>query len=239
MNTLRLCNYLISENIELIKKTAVRNCHCFGLNSFIINEKPRIRLFIAEPDCELFQEFDYKNPIIPIHPHKYDDIFSQLEGVMINHIYKVAESGIKFNSYKYNRLSNNKSILELAGTETLSYVGGNRNTTFLTSKQLHTASLEGDRCSWTITETFEDKNFIQVAYHQNLLEREGLYIPMLNPDEYLNDYFEQMLPKKSYTGFTKCRCGRFYGDQEKQFGACLQCRRDIPKNNKYNKKYYK
>lgn len=188
MNTLQLCKYLISVNAELINKTAMSNCHCVGLNSFIINEKPKVRLFIAEPNCELFEKFDYLNPIISIHPHKYDDMFSQLEGIMVNHLYKVG--GIhEFNKYQYKRLSDNKTELGLLGKECLDYLGGKNHITELKATELHTASLEGEKCSWMITETFENKNFEQIAYHQNLIERRELYKPMLNGNEYLHSYF--------------------------------------------------
>jgi len=188
MNTLQLCKYLISINTELIDKTAMSNCHCIGLNSFIINETPKIRLFIAETDCELFKNFDHLNPIIPIHPHKYDDMFSQLEGTMINHLYKVGDT-YEFNKYRYKRLSDNKTELELLGKQRLEYLGGKTNIIELKATELHTVSLEGERCSWIITETFENKNFEQISYHQNLIERKELYKPMLNSNEYLHSYF--------------------------------------------------
>lgn len=188
MNTLQLCKYLISVNTELITKTAMSNCHCIGLNSFIINEKPKVRLFIAEQDCELFEKFDYLNPIIPIHSHKYDDMFSQLEGTMVNHLYKVG-GDLEFNKYQYLRLSDKSTKLELLGKEILMYLGAENKITELKATELHTASLQGERCSWLITETFENKNFEQVAYHQKLIEREELYKPMLNSNEYLHSYF--------------------------------------------------
>lgn len=185
---LKLYKYLISINKELISKTAMSNCHCIGLNSFIINEKPKIRLFIAEPNCELFEKFDYKNPLIAIHPHKYDDIFIQLEGKMINHLYEIGNE-IKFNKYKFQRLSDENKELKLFNKEYLDYLGKFENITNLDSNQLHTVSLEGERCSWVIIETFEDENFEQIAYHQNLIERKELYKPMVNSIEYLQDHF--------------------------------------------------
>jgi len=188
MDTLQLCKYLITVNSELINKTAMSNCHCIGLNSFIINENPKIRLFIAEPNCELFKKFDYLNPIIPIHPHKYDDIFSQLEGNMINHLYEVG-SMYSFKKYHYKRLSDNETELELLDNEYLDYLGGRNNIIFLKSNQLHTANLEGDRCSWLVTETFRNKNFEQFAYHQDLIKRKELYIPIINGSNYLYKYF--------------------------------------------------
>lgn len=191
MNAIKLCKYLISINQDLIKRTAMSDCHCIGLNSFVINERPRIRLFIAEPHCELFQEFDYKNPIIPIHPHKYEDMFTQLEGVMVNHLYAVG-GDIEFNKYHYLRLSDSNVQLELLGTEGLKYLGARTDIIELKSTELHTASLIGSRCSWLITETFEDKNFKQVAYHKNLVERKELYKPMIDSIEYLESYFSDV-----------------------------------------------
>lgn len=157
MNNLQLCKYLISVNKDLINRTGLRNCHCLGLSSFIINEKPKIRLFIAEENCELFQKFDYLNPIIPVHSHKYDDIFTQLEGNMINHLYRVGGVHI-FNKYKYKRLNDTQTQPQLLGKEGLDYLGAKNNLNWLKANELHTASLEGERCSWIVTETFETKD---------------------------------------------------------------------------------
>lgn len=181
--------YLISVNRELIEKTALGNCHCRGLNSFVINEKPKIRLFIAEENCELFNKFDRMDPVIPIHPHKYDDLFYQLEGTMINHIYEVSDDGIEFKKYRYVRLSDDPNIhIENCGTKRLKYLGGQHDLIKIKSTTLHTASLIGDRCSWLVIETIEDKDFKPFAYHQNLVKRNELYKPIKNPYEYLNSY---------------------------------------------------
>lgn len=186
-----LVTYLIGINKELIEKTALGNCHAIGLNSFIINEKPRMRLFIAERHCELFNHFEYYNPIIPIHPHKYTDIFEVLEGTVTHHIYVPHHSGVTFNKYKYNRLSDTKTNIEQVGTEALVRESSNWNTnTILKSNQLHTVSLHGGNgCCWLITETFPDDNFEQIAYHQNLVHRPELYTPIENPYDYLKQYF--------------------------------------------------
>lgn len=40
-----------------------------------------------------------------------------------------------------------------------------------------------------ITETFENKKFEQIAYHQNLIERKELYKPLANGNVYLHSYF--------------------------------------------------
>jgi hypothetical protein len=179
---------LIIDNRELVEKTAIGNCHCIGLNSFIINERPKMRLFIAEENCELFNKFDFLNPIIPIHPHKYDDLFVQLEGEMIHHLYEVDYKGNEYNKYRYARLSDKETEIINIGKEKLNYLGG-KKVKELKSTELHTASLSGKRCSWVITETLEDKNFQQVAYHQDLKSRPELYKKIIHPFDYLKTYF--------------------------------------------------
>jgi hypothetical protein len=186
--SLQLCRYLISTNQELIENTAIKNCHAIGLNSFIINQKPKIRLFIADPHCELFNEFDYLNPLIPIHPHKYDDIFIQLEGELIHHLYD-KKGKHPFNKYKFYRLSDKEKNIILTGNEKLNYLGSKTNIPSLKANELHTVSLKGKRCSWLIIETFQDSNFEQIAYHQDLKNLEGLYQKFENATEYLKSYF--------------------------------------------------
>lgn len=189
MYSLQLIKYLIKSNQDLIIKSHIFDCHAIGLNSFILNEKPKIRLFIANPICELRNEFDYTNPIIPIHPHKYDDIFTQIEGKLINHLYKPGKD-IEFNKYEYVRLSDSKSdkIINI-GKENLTYLGAKDNIIKLKASELHTASIIGEKCSWLITETFKDLNFKQVAYHQNLIDRPELYNSSSDPIAYLINYF--------------------------------------------------
>lgn len=180
--------HIISVNKELIEKTAIGNCHCIGLNSFIINGKPKVRLFIAEKNCELFGKFDFLNPIIPIHPHKYDDVFSQIEGEMTHHLYSVGYGGNEYSKYRYARLSDKETQIVNVGKAKLIYLGGEKIKE-LKASELHTASLSGERCSWMVTETKEDKNFQQIAYHQNLKSRPELYKPIVEPFEYLKTYF--------------------------------------------------
>lgn len=194
-NYKHLVKYLISINKDLINKTALSNCHCIGLNSFIINEKPKIRLFVAEPNCELITDEIYligENPI-PIHAHKYDDFFITLEGQVVQYLYKVCDDhrGSKFNKYEYRRLSDNSMQPVLIGEENLTINSIIHNHSELKADQLHTVGLRPtkDKCSWIIIETFEDNNFKQVAYHKDLKERDGLYIPIDNGYDYLTNYF--------------------------------------------------
>ena len=190
-----LTRFLINTNQELIRKTAIKHCHAYGLHSFIINESPKIRLFIAESGCELNKNnmplgvFNPGAPIIPIHPHKYDDLFITMSGVLNHHIYceNGKEPQTRYNvysrhtlkAYTYRRL-NDKHKIEGCGQHTLSYLGY-KNDLLLGAKTLHTVTTEGET-SWLIIETFKDDKFEQIAYHQNLLERPELYQEFKNED---------------------------------------------------------
>lgn len=190
MNNLDFCKFLISINKEIIDKTALSNCHCIGLNSFIINEKPKIRLFVAEDHCQLFDKFDFVKPIIPIHPHKYDDIFLRVEGDKVDYIYEVSNDGYEFSKYNFARLSDNETEIKYLGKENLILRQIVTNIESLKANQLHTVRLIGSRCSWMVLETFKDENFEQVAYHQNLVKINSLNQKMENGFDYLMKYFQ-------------------------------------------------
>lgn len=103
-------------------------------------------------------------------------------------------TGVEFNKYKYGRLSDNV-IIENLGKQNLEYKGQYPNLEYLKSNQLHTVSLDfglETLCSWLVFETFEDKIFNQVAYHQNLKEDRQLYKQFNNPINYLNQYLDTL-----------------------------------------------
>ena len=187
--TLDLVKQLIKTNNDSINSTAIKNCHALGLNSFIINHIPKIRLFIADDDCELFEKFDPLNPKIPIHAHKYNDLFMQLEGELIHHFYNIG-TDIKFNKYRYYRLSDKEQTIQNIGCEYLKYRGEKHDVVELKSSILHSVSLSGEKCSWIIIELDKDENFEQVSYHQNLVNNPELYKRFDDPINYLNQYFK-------------------------------------------------
>jgi hypothetical protein len=189
-NIKNILNHLLKTNQDLIKKTALKNCHAVGLNSFILNSYPKIRLFTTDDDCEI-RKFDWMNPIIPIHPHKYDDLFFQLSGKLIHHLYEKKDNGIKFNKYNFIRLNNINTEIVKLGEENLKYIGQFSNINRLRSKTLHTASVQ-DECSWIIIETKKDETFSEIFYHQNLQKRDDLYKPFDSPIEYLQNYINSI-----------------------------------------------
>ncbi len=190
INAFWLCKYLISENKELIKSTAIKDCHAIGLNSFIINENPRMRLYTADPNCELYKLGIYiENPIIPIHRHKYRDLFFQLYGNVVHHIYDVenwiglGQKTFRIAKYRYNRIGDSNKEIKFVDNVDIAYRSTLINPEYLNPSDYHTVYLEpaqlypNPKCCWLIIETEEDSffDFNKFAYSQDLKERPELY----------------------------------------------------------------
>lgn len=193
-NMKEFIQYFIENNSDLITKTAIKDCHAIGLNSFLLNTNPKIRLFVCENNSELYNDYDFKNPLIPIHPHKYDDLFFQIKGKLIHHIYQKSkyERGIDFTKFKFMRLNDTEVDIKNLGSDKLKYIGPISNINKLRAKVLHTASVSGDNSSWIIIETKKDESFDQISYHQDLKIRSDLYKVFDNPINYLNNWINSI-----------------------------------------------
>lgn len=192
MHYLQLAKHLFNTNKDVVKKTAIRDCHCLGLHSFIINEKPRIRLFIAEDDSELHG----KKVIIPIHSHKYDDLFQVVSGEVIHKLYLEGNVGQPYNTYLYPRIKEGDSTPLLCGLRYLEFVGTIKSKSFIMpASTLHTVQLKGQNVMWMVTELAEDTNFKQIGYvpYNSKLEiRDELYKPFPGALEYITDRFKKI-----------------------------------------------
>jgi hypothetical protein len=186
--SVKVVKYFLHYNSEIIKKTALSDCHAIGLNSFILNESPKIRLFICDNDSELYSSYNPERPIIPIHPHKYDDLFFPINGKLIHHLYTKNSNGIEFNKYHFIRLSNVDMEIKNLGTEKLKYVGYFNSINKLKSKALHTVSVEDKDTAWLIMETNQDMSFNEIFYHHDLKPRPDLYQKKNNPIEFIEDF---------------------------------------------------
>lgn len=192
-----LLRFIIARNKELIEKTALRDCHIIGLNSFIINEFPKMRLFIAEPNCELYRDFDPTNPLIPVHRHKYDDYFFPIQDNLRHHFYRKIENAtygsILFNSYTYKRIGATNTNIELNGYVNLIYEGSSTIVKHLKAETLHTVSIDSSQeSSWIIIETHNTPDFVPIGYHQDLHKRPELYKPFTNPLSYLWKFLDSL-----------------------------------------------
>lgn len=191
-----LVKKLIEINQQLVIDTAIKNCHVTGLHSFIINENPKIRLFLADKTCSLRLPFDFKKPYLTIHPHKHNDLFIPLtKSKIFHHIYKLVEytteNSISLETNMYNRLDIKKENMKgtCGGSDWLEYIGPTQKT-FLKSNELHTVSIFGlDKCAWIIIEIGADEDFYQISYGGEQITLD-CYQTFTNPIEYIKDFLE-------------------------------------------------
>lgn len=186
---------LIVKNAALIERTAIRNCHVTGLHSFILNETPKIRLYIADENCALRYPFDPANPYLTIHRHKHNDLFVRLTDTpIIHHLYKKTPAGItndntmSFNLNSYSRLDD-KGIGMPLGNDYLDYIES-REAVFLHHSALHTVNIIGNgKCAWIVIEFGIDESFVALSYGGEKVT-DDCYAPFHNPVEYIKEYLE-------------------------------------------------
>lgn len=188
---------LISKNVDIINKTAIKNCHVSGLHSFILNYEPKIRLFLADETCALRKPFDYKNPYLTIHAHRHNDIFIPLtETKIIHHLYKKVnftdENSVSFRLNMYNRLNiaNKENMAGITGgSDWLEYIGPSTKP-FLKAKELHTVNILGSKkCAWIIIEIGTDDTFEQLSYGGEQISSD-CYQKFNDPIKYIFDFLE-------------------------------------------------
>jgi len=165
-------NKLILKNRDIVLSTGIKDCHCMGLYSFILDFNPKIRLFISD-NSDISNDYNIYDPIIPIHPHKYNDYFFQLRGYLEHHLYKIDDNGFTIKKWGYPRISGGD--IEFLGFEKLSLIRSEKNINFLKSNVLHSASVNSGISSWIIVESGIDNNFKQISYHNHLKSNKDLY----------------------------------------------------------------
>lgn len=193
----KLVKKLLLRNPELITRTAIKNCHCIGLHSFIVCEVPyKVRLFLADEQCELRKPFDVKKPHLTIHRHKHSSIFIPLTKTKIVHqLYKVTENSsesvncFSFDTNMYARLNEPYYHGQTGGSDWLVYCGAS-DTCFLHAEEFHTVNILGqEKCAWLVVELTSDTGFTQISYGGEKLT-DGCYQQFDNPIEYINEFFE-------------------------------------------------
>lgn len=176
----------LRQHPELIIDTAIKHCHTSDLHSFIVSLDPKVRLFVALPGCDLFSQCNIKDPIIPIHPHKHMDVFCNISGTIVHHMYEIG-TDINFFRCKYFRLSDDVHHTKITGWENLNYLGPTTKQILL-PRELHTVSLVPDKngmCAWTVTEFGNDEQFESIGYCKSLGTTKGLYRTFDDPISFI------------------------------------------------------
>lgn len=157
------------------------NCHCLGLHSFPISFENGLyrRIFYADRTHPLWKPIE-----LAIHPHHVDIKITVLEGELNNPIFRIDDSGMLMNSFKWNsHILNGKGGFEHIGEERLilesniNYNAG--ESVLLKACELHTVQIdEGKECVWLIEEFEPSCEYFPINYSPFDLTKwntDGLY----------------------------------------------------------------
>ena len=190
-NHAQYVKHLVERNYIIVINSAIAHCHCLGLHSFIINENPRIRLFIADDHSEIHRDGN----VIPIHSHKYRDYFQVINGSVCHAVYDRVESGGKlYDSYRYGRIGDGDFEPIRVGEARLK-LGKllTQDEVILPADALHSVRLRDSNVMWTVTELDRNDAFDQVCFSERkLVARRDLYKPLPNAIEFIRNRFDSL-----------------------------------------------
>ena len=162
------------------------NCHARGLHSIVI--APRLRIFYAAPDHELYRNGPGFSFSVGLHPHHCSLTLIRLMGKPRN----IVEGA-------FPRLSLRMKLLEfryaspLRDNERGSFSATGRSRTFslvshpishneMDAHDLHTVFVpRGEEAAWAVVEGDEDPNYVPLTYSNDNLEDfdfDGMYQPV-------------------------------------------------------------
>lgn len=190
-----LIRKLLTHDTKTIIETAIKNCHCVGLHSFIVRTSPyKIRLFLADETCELRKPYDVQNPHLTIHRHKHSSIFIPLTKTKIIHqMYQPSENSLSPNSFSfdtnlYTRLNQAYFRGQTGGSDWLTYLGA-EDRVFLRAEEYHSVNILGrEKCAWLVIELTESPEFEQISYGGETLSHE-CYQKFEDPIRYITEFF--------------------------------------------------
>lgn len=168
-----LVEHLWKQQSELITNRSILNCHCKGVHSIMLIEKPEhtIRLFVADTDHELWNNYEIGSQMtVAYHPHHCDITIEVVKGELLNKVIDESDGGvfltkflyrskIKEDEIKFEEISKtyvtDVSIKNIAAGESI----------FLPANAIHTVACEkGKLTAWFVYEGKEDSNYVPYCY---------------------------------------------------------------------------
>lgn len=181
----QLVKHFLRTNEEMILEKSLINCHVMGLYSIMLSDVPenRIRLYIAEPECELIGVSPGMDRFpLGVHPHHCDITLHCVYGGIINHNFKEEDdtpifSVTSLDRYLYqSQISTGTMGFTLDKTNvTLNYTGANiltqDDSVFLNARDLHTVQTVATMLysAWFVYEGKEDIDYIPYCYSNQYL----------------------------------------------------------------------
>lgn len=172
--------------------SGIRNCHAFGVNSVVLQERPCQRVFIATNDHDLWRNAIGQEFSVGFHPHHCDIRLTCLSGTVWNVdavklVSPEMPADVYFREWRFNSpILGKQGNFEPTGHRFNLRVFTRRlhasETIFLRAHYLHTIYVpRGFAAEWLVEELTEDRLFIPLCYGNADLSAwtpEGLYLPM-------------------------------------------------------------
>lgn len=181
------------------------NCHSIGLHSFPVSLQDGLykRIFYATKWHNMYKPFE-----IAVHPHHVDIKITVLDGVLMNQIFEVSETGRVVKKFKWNsHILNGNGGFEYLGKEILikkSYISYNKGESFsMKACELHTVKVEQNKeCVWMVEESIPSCEYFPINYSIHDLENwdsSGLYIKTTEEvkQEYIGKYLAVIQYRRS------------------------------------------
>lgn len=100
-----LVEHLWRSNKEEITEKSILNCHCAGVHSIMLIEKPEqtIRLYVADWPNDLWKNYNSHTPMsVAFHAHHCDITIHVIKGQLRNKIMEEDEYGIPLKRFLYH-----------------------------------------------------------------------------------------------------------------------------------------
>lgn len=216
-----IIKHFLTINKDLILRKSLRNCHCYGVDSILLDDTPgaRIRIFHATEFHHLWKNYfrSGEKMSVAFHPHHCDLTLWGIKGNIIN--IQVEPTG--GDPLPWSRLSGwdittepifrkfeyqSKILSGNAGFKPLGFQRLKAHSTTnigpgsyleMKAQDLHTIFVHrGESATWAVYEGKEDPNYQSVCYSNIELDKEAipevLYQPM--GERYLMDSLQQIFP---------------------------------------------
>lgn len=187
-----LLKQIFEQHSEEIVAKSFFDCHCKGLHSIMLLEKPEqtIRLYIADIGNELYKNFLYPTEngrigmSIGFHPHHCDLTLACLKGKLYNWVMEESEPrggfGFFLNKYLYNsKITKGETKFEPLGESVLQTVEWKwireGEGVSMKANEIHTVACYPDEITtWMVHEGKEDENYIPYCWSNVEVDKQDL-----------------------------------------------------------------
>lgn len=163
-----LVRHLWRSHKDEITAKSILNCHCRGVHSIMLIEKPEqtIRLYVADWPNDLYKNYSFRDEMsVAFHAHHCDLTIHVLKGELRNRVAKESEQGTILSKFIYHsKIKDDDIKFEKIGDVSVSVIKDldllPYQSVFMPADTIHTvASPIGIITAWFVYEGKEDPNY--------------------------------------------------------------------------------